>query len=162
MTRTLLALALALAPLLHAPAGAEEHRELSPGEAISRTILQELARQRLEEQEAARQRYTHTHGRFGTHDHAIDEDHDRAHADDRRGAMVAPERCFRDFDGPAGGGRGFDLMCMERRVERPDLLPLGCLRRIETRRGGEYVFGGRCLGRQGWVREAGGRWRDDD
>ena len=68
-------------------------------------------------------------------------------------ARVAPAQCFRDF----GAVRGYAMRCMENRVSRPALLPSECLVRVNTDRGPRNLYAGRCLHRNGWVREAGFR-----
>ena len=68
-------------------------------------------------------------------------------------ARVAPAQCFRDF----GAVRGYLMRCMQNRVARPGLLPQDCLVQINTDRGPRNLYTGRCLHRNGWVREAGFR-----
>ncbi len=71
--------------------------------------------------------------------------------------LVAPARCFIEGNDQNGYYRGYLRRCMQNRAERADLLPRNCLRRVETQRGPRQIYRGRCLARNGWVREAGFR-----
>lgn len=74
-----------------------------------------------------------------------------------RPTLVAPARCFiegRDSNGPY---RGYVRRCMQRNADHVRFLPDNCLRRVHTARGDRMIYGGRCLARNGWVREAGVR-----
>lgn len=69
-----------------------------------------------------------------------------------RQALIAPSRCIiegRDYN---GNFRGYERRCMLNRVSSPRFLPDNCLRRVHTHRGERLIYGGRCLGQNGWVR----------
>ena len=80
-----------------------------------------------------------------------------AHRPHRPNRLVAPARCFIEGRDRNGYFRGYVRRCMRNNVARPALLPDRCLRRVETHRGFRNIYGGRCLARNGWVREAGFR-----
>ncbi|MEM9755244.1 MAG: hypothetical protein AAF914_04585 [Pseudomonadota bacterium] len=73
------------------------------------------------------------------------------HTPPPRNLRVAPARCFRDF-GPV---RGYLVRCTRNNVPRPALLPDRCIVRVQTQQGPRNLYVGRCLARNGWVREAG-------
>lgn len=105
-----------------------------------------------------RRHYTHSHGRFGAHTHRLGIDHARAHPRrhdghrDRRRQEVRliPQQCRRVLTTRTGPARGFGARCMQNAVARPGILPPDCLRRVETFHGTRYLYGGRCLRRNGW------------
>ncbi|AHM03285.1 hypothetical protein roselon_00875 [Roseibacterium elongatum DSM 19469] len=72
----------------------------------------------------------------------------------RRHLLVAPARCFVQGRDRNGVYRGYVRRCMRNNVRVPDLLPHNCLRRVQTERGPRMIYGGRCLARNGWLREA--------
>ncbi len=73
----------------------------------------------------------------------------------RQHDLVAPARCFREFQTTGGYVRGYGARCMQNNVRRPGLLPPDCIRRVQTNRGTRNLYGGRCLARNGWQRERG-------
>lgn len=81
----------------------------------------------------------------------------RPHQPNNQRRLVAPARCFIEGRDQNGFYRGYLRRCTQNNVARPAALPQNCLRRVETQRGTRLIYGGRCLARNGWVREAGFR-----
>jgi hypothetical protein len=77
------------------------------------------------------------------------------HVPNRPRHLVAPARCFIQGQDRNGYFRGYVRRCMQHNARHAQLLPSDCLRRVHTRRGERLIYGGRCLARNGWVREAG-------
>jgi hypothetical protein len=68
-----------------------------------------------------------------------------------RVVLYAPDRCRLTFSRGHGPQAGYDARCMRLAVDRPGLLPDGCLLRARTMRGARTVYAGRCLDRAGWT-----------
>jgi hypothetical protein len=79
------------------------------------------------------------------------------HVPSRPRHLVAPARCFIAGRDRNGHFRGYVRRCMQHHARHARLLPSDCLRRVDTRHGARLIYGGRCLARNGWVREAGAR-----
>lgn len=77
------------------------------------------------------------------------------HQPTRPRQLVAPARCFIQGQDRNGIYRGYVRRCMQNNVRFPQFLPDQCLRLVRTERGERYIYGGRCLAQNGWVREAG-------
>ena len=77
------------------------------------------------------------------------------HVPSRPRQLVAPAHCFIEGHDRNGPYRGYVRRCMENNASHPHLLPQQCLRLVHTQRGERYIYGGRCLAQNGWVREAG-------
>jgi hypothetical protein len=77
---------------------------------------------------------------------------DRGPRHDRPGVVLyAPDRCRLTFSRGHGARTGYDARCMRLAVDRPNLLPRGCLMRAQTTRGEQSVYARRCLDRAGWI-----------
>lgn len=75
----------------------------------------------------------------------------QVHVPHRPNQMVAPARCYREFQTRDGYFRGYSGPCLQRNVQVG--LPDACARRYNTDRGPQLFFGGRCMAQHGWVQE---------
>lgn len=71
--------------------------------------------------------------------------------------LVAPTRCFVEGRDHTGYFRGYGRRCMQNNTAHSRQLPQACLTTVHTQRGPREIYAGRCLARNGWVREAGFR-----